>query len=313
MRPLSAAAVIGMAVWLTSGCALRGADRGIRSAAESPERLPADSLETFMQKVRSLSARPAKPDTPLQKIEQRDTELAEALRQLAVFPTGERHRKVAERYRALGVPDMAYRHFNRALAMNERDAAAHDGLARVWRDWGFPHLALGDAHRAVYYAPASAAAHNTLGTVFQALGQDDPARLAYERATRLEPRAVYALSNLCYLSFLHGQFDRALATCNSALAVDPAFMAARNNLALTHAATGRFDLARAEFMDAGEEALGFFNMGIVHLAARNYALAAAAFDAASRANPTMSIARARASQARRLERAAAPGTSGDPK
>jgi Flp pilus assembly protein TadD len=197
--------------------------------------------------------------------------------------------------------------------MNAQDAAAHDGLARIWRDWGFPHLALGDAHRAVFYAPSSAAAHNTMGTIFQALGQHTLARKAYERATTLEPRAVYALSNLCYLSFLHGEFDRAVTTCRSALTIDPEFMAARNNLALAHAAAGRFELARAEFMDAGDEAIGFFNIGIVHMAVRDYVRAAQAFDAASRQDPTMAIARERAAQARQLGQNAARETTGDPK
>ena len=57
--------------------------------------------------------------------------------------------------------DAAYRHFNRALALNPRDAAAYEGLARVWRDWGLPQLALGDAHRATFFAPQSASARNT--------------------------------------------------------------------------------------------------------------------------------------------------------
>ena len=296
-----------------SGCALRTSDSTAASRAATPETVAGDSLETHIEKIRHLSARPAVKTNASPRIEQQDRQLAEGLLQLSLLPLGERHRFVAERYRALGVPDAAYKHFNQAVAINRRDAAAHDGLARVWRDWGFPHLALGDAHRAVYFDPASAAAHNTLGTVFQALGQQDAARRAYERATKLEPRATYALSNLCYLSFLHGDFDRAVTTCRSALAVNPAFVPARHNLALAHAAAGRFDLARAEFMDAGDEAVGFFNMGIVHLAVRDYPKATAAFDAASRANPSMSIARERALQARLMTRAAARHATGDPK
>ena len=81
------------------------------------------------------------------------------------------YRSLAERYRERGVLDAAYRNFNRAIALNPRDAAAYEGLARVWRDWGLPALALGDAYRATYYAPQSASARNTYGTVMQALGQ----------------------------------------------------------------------------------------------------------------------------------------------
>lgn len=313
MRPLLAAIVISVAGSLASGCALRGGDAGYPPASTAPEPRAADSLESHIERVRHLSARPAGQAGSLPRIEQQDKELAAALQHLSLSNTGERHRAVAERYRALGVPDMAYRHFSRAIAMNARDAAAHDGLARVWRDWGLPGLALGDAHRALYYAPSSAAAHNTMGTVLQALGQHEQARSAYERASRLEPSAVYALSNLCYLSFLQGDFGRAVTTCRSALAVDPGFTAARNNLALAHAAAGRLDLARTEFMDAGDEALGFFNMGIVHMAVRDYPRAVAAFDAASRSNPLMAVARERAVQARQLARHAVLEIIGDPR
>jgi Flp pilus assembly protein TadD len=298
---------------LASGCGLRGKAAVSGPVATGPEQPVTESLDTYIAKVRHLSARPAAKASSLPSIEKQDVQLAAALLRLSLSPTGESHRAVAERYRALGVADVAYQHFGRAIALNPRDAAAHDGLARVWRDWGFPELALGDAHRAVFYAPESAAAQNTMGTVFQALGKLDQARKAYERAARLEPRAVYALSNLCYLSFLHGDFERAVSSCRSALAVDPEFMAARNNLALAHAAAGRFDLARTEFMDAGQEALGHFNIGILHMAGRDYAGAAKAFDAASRANPSMRIARERALQARQLGRAAARETGGDPK
>jgi len=313
LRRLFTGVVICAAGWLGPGCALRAPIVGNSTSAESSKLPGNDSLETHIEKVRHLSTRPVARVTAPANIERQDRELADALQQLALSRTGEAHRRVAERYRALGVSDVAYEHFSRALAMNGRDAAAHDGLARVWRDWGFPNLALGDVHRAVFYAPASAAVHNTMGTVLQALGQHDSARAAYERASRLQPGAAYALSNLCYLSFLDGDFERAVSTCRSALVVDPAFMAARNNLALAHAAAGRLDLARAEFLDAGDQAVGLFNMGIVHMAGGNYALATSAFNAASRSNPSMSIARERASQARRLARNAGQEKSGEPK
>ena len=100
--------------------------------------------------------------------------------------------------------DAAYRNFNRAIALNPRDAAAYEGLAKVWRDWGLPALAVGDAHRATYYAPQSASARNTYGTVMQALGRDDDARAAYEPASRLDSKAAYAVNNLCYLAFSAG-------------------------------------------------------------------------------------------------------------
>src|SRR5262245_13835654 len=126
-----------------------------------------NSLSDFMQKIRHLSAtaRPSRPETPT--LEARDRELAAELKLVASSPTAAHHRNLAEHYRLRGVSDAAYRHFNRALALDPRDADAYEGLARVWRDWGLPHLGLGDAHRATFYAPKSAVAHNTYGTVMQ--------------------------------------------------------------------------------------------------------------------------------------------------
>ena len=139
-----------------------------RNAAGAPE-----SLSEYMQKIRHLSAnaRPLSKNEAVETLETRDPAIAAELLLVSSEPTAERTANLAERYRERGVLDAAYRNFNRAIALNPRDAAAYEGLARVWRDWGLPELALGDAHRAVYYAPQSASARNTYGTIMQALGQ----------------------------------------------------------------------------------------------------------------------------------------------
>ena len=150
-----------------SAAAVAAGQRGGRTAA-APE-----SLSEYMQKVRHLSAnaRPLSKNEAVETLETRDPAIAAELLLASSQPTAERYRSLAERYRERGVLDAAYRNFNRAIALNPRDGAAYEGLARVWRDWGLPGLALGDAHRAVYYAPRSASARNTYGTVMQALGQ----------------------------------------------------------------------------------------------------------------------------------------------
>lgn len=175
--------------------------------------------------------RPASSASLLPTVETSDPTLSAALLKLLIAATPEAHRIVAERYRELGILDMAHDHFLRASQLDRFDAAAYEGLARIWRDWGFPQLGLAESSRAVYYAPSSASAHNTLGTLLAALGHDGEARREYERAVQLDPRAAYALNNLCYLSFLKGDASRALAECQAALAVDPTLTAARQTLA----------------------------------------------------------------------------------
>ena len=55
---------------------------------------------------------------------------------------------------------------------------------------------------------------------------------------------------------------------------------------------------------------GLYNIGIAHLASKDYPAAVAAFDAASRANPLLAIARERASQVRFQLLAARTGYAG---
>ncbi|HXW05673.1 MAG TPA: tetratricopeptide repeat protein [Vicinamibacterales bacterium] len=287
-----------------AGCAARSPQtvpaRGSDRQAPAGTDAGAESLSTFMAKVRYLSTRPVKRAG--ETLEARDAELAADLASLGALPTADAHWRVAERYRQRGVLDMAYRHFNRALALDPRHAPAYEGLARVWRDWRLPHLGVADAHRATYYAPASASARNTYGTLMQALGRDRDAKLSYELAAMLDPKAAYAFNNLCYLSFLSGRIDAAIESCQTAVALDPTLAAARNNLGLAFAAAGRMDLARTQFLDAGDRAAGLYNTGLVYLAAGDPRQALAAFDAASRERATFALARERATRIRAMLR-----------
>jgi len=175
----------------------------------------------------------------LPTLESTDRALSAALLLAAVAPTAEAHRAVGDRYRALGILDMAYDHYSRASQIDRTDSAAYEGLARVWRDWGFPELGAADASRAVFYAPDSASAHNTWGTVLTATGHRIDARREYERAVALDPDAAYAWSNLCYLSFLDGDDARAATECRAALSADPELAAALSTMASLERRGGR--------------------------------------------------------------------------
>jgi tetratricopeptide (TPR) repeat protein len=302
-----AAAILATA-FVVSGCAMRGPRGAVAPPPGTTGALPtsgttARELSEYIEKVRHLTTA-LHPPTPehVPTMEERDPELASELLRLAAFPSAEGHCQVAERYRQHGILDTAYDHFTKALALNPRDAAAYEGLARVWRDWGLPQLGLADAHRATFYAPESAAARNTYGTLMQALGRYREARMAYDLAASLDPRAAYAVNNLCYLAFLEGRTDAAIQRCTAALTLDPSLTAARNNLALAFAAAGQLELARAQFLDAGDRASGLYNMGIVYLATGDKTRALAAFDEASRARVTFALARERANQIRSTTR-----------
>jgi tetratricopeptide (TPR) repeat protein len=282
---------------LAAACVSHRAPAG--SAAASP---PAARSGTEGGSARRPSIGTAMPAMTAGTLESLDPELRDALAGLAVARTPAAHRRVAEAYRRLAILDAAYNHFAAARALDARDAAAYEGLARIWRDWGVPERAM----RAVYYAPESASACNTFGTVLHALGQRDAARAAFERATTLEPAAAYAWTNLCYVSFQGGDTAAAVAACGRAVELEPSLAAAHNDLGLAYAAAGDFERAAAAFSAAGDAATGEFNMGIVLVATRNFAAAARAFDRAATLRPAWAEARARAEQSRRLGAAETP-------
>lgn len=277
----------------------------VRPAAENgdrrpPDEVPADSFEAVIGKIRHLSqhARPVPKHVSGPTIESTDPRLAAALLALAAVPSGPSHCRVAQEYVRLGILDAAYDHYRRATRVDPRNADAYSGLARIWRDWNLPALGLGDAYRAVYFAPDSAEAQNTLGTLFQALGQHEAARAAYDRAIALRPDAAYALNNRCYLSILEGRPSQGVPDCRRAITLEQELTAARHNLALAYAASGQPELARRELLRTDSTAVAYYNLGIIHLARRDYAAATAAFDTACEAQRWPRTACARAQQLR---------------
>lgn len=314
---LARAVMLAVGVCIHAGCAHHRpaslADRfmlkrhGTGVSEQQPSQPPSPTLEEAIGKIRQLmaQARP-EPKAPMATLETRDPVLANALSDLHASPTAERYVDVAEAYRVRGSLDQAYDNYMHALHIDSRLAVAYDGLARVWRDWGFPGLGLGDAHRAIFFDPRSAAAENTLGTILQSLGRRTEARQAYSAATNLDKTAGYPLSNLCYLSFVEGKASQAIDECRTAIRRDPQLLAAHNNLALTYAAVGRLDLAKQEFAQAGSAAEAY-NMGIVHLARKEFARAAEQFDRASSGKVSAFDVENRARQARELAANAGEG------
>jgi tetratricopeptide (TPR) repeat protein len=304
IRPVA----LALAVLSLSGCAAgRGgslAGRFVRPGEPQvdfggPPVASGDSLQGYIKQVRHVSAAAMpRSSTFGTTIESSNQRLAAALLIESVLLTADSHVGVGEEYRRLGVLDSAHARFNRALESAPRLAAAHEGLARVWRDWGFPDLGLGAAYRAAYYDPRSASAQNTLGTIFDAMGRSGDARQAYERALSLDPTAAWALNNLCYAEFKLGNLAKAASHCEQALEIEPGLTAAHNNLALTFAAAGDFERARQEFLAAGDAATANYNLGIVHLAERDYVSAAGAFEQAITARPSFTAAKAQAHAAR---------------
>ena len=272
----------------------------VPSVTQNTARPAGETLSAYIAKVRALAAEARPVQRPeIAQLETTDGRLAAALAPSSRSPV-DALRRVAYEYQRLGVWDRAHEYLQAALALDRRDGATYDALARLWRDGGLPAVALADAYRAVYFAPQSAVTHNTLGTVFQALGRREEARRQYARARDLDPQAPYALNNLCYAWIVAGDAGEAVAACERAVQSAPDLRAAQNNLALAYALAGDMRAAGEAFDGASDRAGALYNLGMVHLAQRRYPDAVSAFAAAHQARPTWHLARARAAQASRL-------------
>ena len=298
--------VTAAALLLATGCAARQdhftskfVKPGTPSVTlDAPARPPGQALHEFMQKVRTLQSKAVTKSSLLPTLETQNPQLAKALLALAMNESATQHRAVAVAYRNAGITDYAFRHYQRAVSLDPCDAAAYDGLARLWRDWGRPDLALGDAYRALYCNGESSEIYNTMGTIMAALGQRVNAQSAFRRAVELKPDAAFALNNLCYLELAAGHADEAERLCTAAVAADPHLEEARNNLALAYVSKG--DLAGAELhLQGAVSGSTQYNIGVLRLAEGRFSAAAEAFDAAASTEPSLTIARRRAVQARR--------------
>jgi Flp pilus assembly protein TadD len=122
------------------------------------------------------------------------------------------------------------------------------------------------------------------------MGLRREARHQYELALRLDPSAAYVLNNLCYGWILEGDAAKAAKACEQALRLKPELAAARNNLGILYAAGGDFAGARTAFERSGDPSVVSYNLGIMHLARREYRHAAESFADAQRARPTRQTA-----------------------
>lgn len=291
---------------LVSGCAsVRPADVAPPSTQPASRPTPVlaagtEDVSSYLPTVWAPSPEPRPASGGPATVERSSAALSEALAWLSVDPTAENRVAVGDAYRGAGILDQAFEQYSEASKLEPRNAAAWDGMARIWRDWGFPERALGTASRAVFFTPHSAAAHNTLGTILEALERHREARAEFERTLVLDPQAAYALNNVCYSWVAEGNGAAAAKACLRALALAPNLVPARNNLALAYAVQGDLQGAEREFAVARSPAALAYNLGVLHMAQRQFAAAAAAFSRAASLEPGMPLAAERARQARKL-------------
>jgi len=184
--------------------------------------------------------------------------------------------------------------FSQALAVDERNATAHNNLGFALEARGDTDRAMEHFRRALELRPAYLTARVELGNLLLAKGQVDEAAAQYTAAVSIDPMSVPALTNLGKAFLEQGRVDEAIQLQERALAVDPTYTTAELNLGLAFVRQGRIADARARFEHVvaadPENPDAYNNLGNMLLAEGRLAEALAALDRAVALRPAFGLA-----------------------
>ena len=124
----------------------------------------------------------------------------------------------------------AVRHYERAIALNARPAAAYTNLASVLQELGRPEDARHMLEAALRMDPTQPIAHMNLGNLAFAAGDLAAAERAYAQAIALDPDYAPAHRNLGRLYLAQRRPDLAERAFRHALALEPDSEIARRGL-----------------------------------------------------------------------------------
>jgi predicted O-linked N-acetylglucosamine transferase (SPINDLY family) len=119
--------------------------------------------------------------------------------------------------------------FERALALDPRDAVALTDCGTVLQELRRPEQAIAHYDRALRIAPASAVAYNNRGNALRTLRRYGEALESLEAALRIQPAFAEALNNRGNVLRELDRLEEALASFEASLELRPAFAMAHTN------------------------------------------------------------------------------------
>jgi len=166
--------------------------------------------------------------------------------------------------------EAALQAFDRAIALNPRDAMAHGNRGSVLHVLGRTEEALAASRRAIAIDPDSRFYPNVVAHLLK-LGRVDEALAAAQEGVKRNPRFASAQSHLAIAWIEKGDLEKALAAHRAAVALSPRSPETLTDLGDTLLVAGRLDEARATY----ERILAFApdhpgahrGIGLVHKAA----------------------------------------------
>jgi len=144
--------------------------------------------------------------------------------------------------------DRSRTYANRALTINPDQADAHASLGRtaMIRDWDW-QVAERHFQRAIAINDRAATTHQWYAYLLSATGRHAEAEREARRATAIDPLSLNAATSVGYVLYAARRFDDAAAALKRVIEVDPDFMQARRNLGMVLALQGRNQEAASEF------------------------------------------------------------------
>lgn len=112
--------------------------------------------------------------------------------------------------------------YERALALDARDASVHANLGYTRFELGDLAVAVAHYRDAIGLEPGNAMAHNNLGNALQAQGEAAGAEAAYRQASRMAPQFPMPYYNLGMLLRAQGKTQEAVACLRTATRLAPA-------------------------------------------------------------------------------------------
>ncbi|MFZ5564002.1 MAG: protein kinase domain-containing protein [Thermodesulfobacteriota bacterium] len=128
----------------------------------------------------------------------------------------------------------AMRHFQSAIALNEKAADAHNGMGLVLAAIGQNEHAAAAFENAVHHAPGHLSALLNLGRQHEKLGRPEAAETCFQKVFDLNPGATAALNGLAHVKQVLGKTAEAMALYEKAVALAPDRPEPHYNLAAVH-------------------------------------------------------------------------------
>jgi Tfp pilus assembly protein PilF len=140
--------------------------------------------------------------------------------------------------------------FERALAVTQENAMAHNSLAYALYDRGQVDRAVEECEKAIRIAPEMGDAQSNLVQGYLAQGRMEEAAARTREALRLRPKDARTHVNAGLIARMEGRDDDAMASFREAIRLDPDEQPAHLNYGAILVAHGRLDEAIVQFQEA---------------------------------------------------------------